>query len=110
MAVLIYFLDLDSLYSRQSINKVILPLIVLSRITLTVYIVHNFAYVIPPDLPIFEFLIQDIHIALLAGLFYAFFFVVIAFIWQKWEYKYSIEWIIWRIQKSQWLSYKEPSE
>lgn len=110
MVILIYILDIDSLYSRQSINKMILPLIVLSRITLTVYIVHNFAYVIPPDLPIFELLIQDIHMALLAGLFYTLFFVVIAFIWQKWQFKYSIEWIIWRIQKSQWLSYKEPSE
>ncbi len=110
MVMLIFVLDIDSLYSRKSINKIILPLIVLSRITLTVYIVHNFAYVFPPDLPIFEFFIQDIHMALLVGLIYAMFFVVIAFIWQKWQFKYSIEWIIWRIQKSQWLSYKEPSE
>jgi hypothetical protein len=99
MVILMYILDIDSLYSRQSINKIILPIIVLSRITLTVYIVHNFAYIIPPDLPILEFLIQDIHIALLAGIFYAMFFVAIAFIWQKWKYKYSIEWIIWRVTK-----------
>jgi hypothetical protein len=100
IVLLIYLLDIDSFYSRQSISKLLAPFVLVSKITLTVYIVHNLAYVIPTDLPIIQLIITDIHIALGIGVIYSIFFILIAYIWQKWNFKYSLEWLIWKLQNS----------
>ncbi|MFX0086290.1 MAG: hypothetical protein ACFFAU_11460 [Candidatus Hodarchaeota archaeon] len=98
--LLIYLLDINSLYSRRSIHKLLAPFVLVSKITLTVYIVHNLAYIIPPDTKIVQFLITDIHIALGVGVIYSIFFIFIAYLWQKWSFRYSIEWVIWKLQNS----------
>ncbi|NHJ01324.1 MAG: hypothetical protein EAX86_04235 [Candidatus Heimdallarchaeota archaeon] len=99
----IYFLDLDSLYGRKQPNKILLPIVLVSKITFTVYIVHNFAYVIPSDLPIIQTLIPNLNIVILAGFLYACFFIAIAAIWQKWRFKFSLEWWIVTLQNKSWL-------
>ncbi len=98
--LLVYLLDINLLYSQRSIHKLLAPFVLVSRITLTVYIVHNLAYIIPPNSPIIQFLITDIHVALGVGVIYSIFFIFVAYIWQKWSFRYSIEWVIWKLQNS----------
>lgn len=96
--ILIYLFDINSLYTRQKISKYFVPFILVSKITLTVYFLHNLAYVIPSSLPIIQLIIPSIYIALIVGLLYAVFFIAVALVWQKWKFKYSFEWIIWKLQ------------
>ncbi len=105
----IYFLDLDSLYGRERINKLIVPIVLVSKITLTVYIVHNFAYVIPSDLPIFQMLLPTLEIVIIFGLFYVGFFILIAAVWQKRRFKYSLEWWILTLQSTPWRWWRKNS-
>ncbi|MFX0126302.1 MAG: hypothetical protein ACFFAE_21960 [Candidatus Hodarchaeota archaeon] len=99
----ILFIDLNkNKMHYQTVIKVFQPLILMSKITLTVFIVHNIAFIIPPNLPILELLISSETAAMILGLLYSSFFILVAFIWQKWHFKYSLEWMILQLQKSQW--------
>ncbi|MFW9905560.1 MAG: hypothetical protein ACFFFH_14555 [Candidatus Thorarchaeota archaeon] len=100
---LILFIDLNTNKGHhQTVIKVFQPLILMSKITLTVFIVHNVAFIISPKIPILELLISTDTAALILGLLYSSFFILVAFFWQRWHFKYSLEWMILQLQKSQW--------
>lgn len=98
----ILLLDINSLNSRQPVNKLILPIVLISKISLTVFIFHNIAYIIPPNLPLVQTLIPSETVVLIVAFIYSILFIPVAFFWQKWNYKYSIEWMISRLQRAQW--------
>lgn len=98
----ILILDLNSLHIRQEINQWFLPVVLLSQITLTVYIVHNIAFAIPSDNPFIRSLLFTADTVVIAGFLYSLVFVFIAFLWEKRDFKFSIEWILWRLQRAQW--------
>ena len=100
--LLILFIDLRLLYSSQTVNKIFLPIILISKISLTVYIIHNVAFVIPAKLPIIRVLIPSEIAIIVFGILYSLFFVFVAFIWQKWKFNYSLEWMILKLQSAQW--------
>ena len=100
MLLLIYLIDINTLYTRKTISKYFVPFILVSKITLTVYFLHNVGYVIPSNLPIIQSVISDVNIALVVGFLYSVFFVLVAIVWKKWKFKYSFEWIIWKLQNS----------
>lgn len=100
--LLIIKLDINSIYSRASVNKFILPFILLSQISLTVYLIHNIGYVIPSDLLIVRVITPTLEILVFVGLLYAILFVFLAVLWQNSMFKYSLEWVIWKSQKSSW--------
>ncbi len=97
---LILLIDLSSLYSRIMVKKMLLPLVLVSKISLTVYIIHNVAYIIPA--PLMKTLIPSETAIIAAGVLYSLLFVLTALIWQKWEFKYSLEWMILKLQRAQW--------
>ncbi len=99
---LILFIDLNTRDLHQIANKPFFPLILISKITLTIFIVHNVAFIISPELPIFKLLISSETAAMAVGLLYSLFFVLVAFIWQRWHFKYSLEWMILQLQRAQW--------
>lgn len=101
--VLLIFIDLTSLSSQRTVNKLLSPLVLISKISLTVYIIHNVAYVIPSDQPIIRTLIPSETAMLIVGFLYSVVFMVISSFWQRWQFKYSLEWMIWKIQNAQWL-------
>jgi len=98
----ILLLDLNTLYEHREVNRLLLPVVLLSKITLTVYIVHNIAFVISSEDPFVRTILPNIDIALLAGFLYSLLFVLIAFIWRRWDFKYSVEWILSRLQRAKW--------
>jgi hypothetical protein len=98
----ILLLDLNTLYEHREVNRLLLPVVLLSKITLTVYIVHNIAFVISSEDPFVRTILPNIDIALLAGFLYSLLFVLIAFIWRRWDFKYSVEWILSRLQRTKW--------
>ena len=101
---LILLIDINSLFDRKSVNKFLLPLVLLSKITLTVYLTHTFLYIIPPDLPLITSLIPNIYVIILFGFLYTVFFILLAIIWSKYKFRYSLEWLIWKFQKIKWRS------
>ncbi|MHA2295341.1 MAG: hypothetical protein ACXAEU_12825 [Candidatus Hodarchaeales archaeon] len=107
----ILLLDFNSLQSRQTINKLFLPMVLVSHISLTVFIFHNLAYIIPSESLLIQALIPSENVVLIVGILYSIFFIIVAFIWQKWNYKYSIEMMIWKLQRARWrLWTKKPVE
>ncbi len=100
--IMILMIDLKSLYLPQTTNKVFLPVILISKISLTIYIVHNIAFVIPAKSELIRVLIPSEAMIMIAGTLYSLFFVLVAYIWQKWNFKYSLEWMILHLQKAQW--------
>lgn len=109
--LLILFIDLNTnKIHHQTAIKAFQPLILMSKITLTVFIVHNVAFIISPKLPILELLISSETAAMILGLLYSSFFILVAFIWQKWNFKYSLEWMIIQLQKSQWRWWHKKKE
>jgi hypothetical protein len=109
--LLILFIDLNANKRyHQTAIKALQPLILMSKITLTVFIVHNVAFIISPKLPILELLISSETAAMLLGLLYSSFFILVAFIWQRWNFKYSLEWIILQLQQSQWRWWHKQEE
>ncbi|UCE14547.1 MAG: hypothetical protein JSV04_05050, partial [Candidatus Heimdallarchaeota archaeon] len=48
-ALLILFIDLKTYSTHQIEIKILSPFIVISKITLTIFIVHNVAFIIPPE-------------------------------------------------------------
>ncbi|GAG88911.1 unnamed protein product [marine sediment metagenome] len=57
MISLILIVDYSLLSSNKKARKKLISLAIVSKITLTVFIFHNVAYIIPPDSPIVETLI-----------------------------------------------------
>ncbi|MFX1283773.1 MAG: hypothetical protein ACFFB5_08960 [Promethearchaeota archaeon] len=100
--ILILFIDLNSSSSHQTVLKIFSPLILISKISLTVFIIHNVVYIIPPQTPLLQVLIFSETAAMTTGFIYSIFFIVIAFFWQKRSFKFSLEWTISKLQKAQW--------
>lgn len=101
--LLVLFIDLNTNKSHhQFAIKICQPLIIMSKITLTVFIVHNVAFILSPELPILKQLISSEIAALVIGLIYSSFFILVAYLWQRWQFKYSLEWMIVKLQNSQW--------
>jgi hypothetical protein len=97
--IMILFIDLPS---RQTVIKVFSPIVLISNISLTVFIVHNAAFIIPSDSPFIRALIPSITAVMIVGALYCVFFIIIARLWKKWNFKYSVEWMIWKLQRVQW--------
>ncbi|MHA2246956.1 MAG: acyltransferase family protein [Candidatus Hodarchaeales archaeon] len=100
--LLILFIDLKLLHSSQTVNKIFLPIILISKISLTIYIIHNVAFVIPAKSPIVRVFIPSEIAIIVFGIFYSLFFVLVAYFWQKRKFKYSLEWMIYKLQSAQW--------
>ena len=109
--LLILFIDFKLLYTSQTVNKIFLPIILISKISLTVYIIHNVIFVIPAKSTIVRFLIPSEIAIIVFGILYSLFFVFVAFIWQKRKFKYSLEWMIFNLQEAQWRWWvRKPTE
>ncbi len=100
--ILIIMIDLKLLYSPKTTNKVFLPVILISKISLTIYIAHNIAFIIPAKSQLVQVLIPSETAIIIAGILYSLFFVFISYYWQKRNFKYSLEWMIVLFQDSQW--------
>ncbi len=101
--IMILLIDLPP---RQTVIKIFSPIILISNISLTVFIVHNAVYAIPEDSQIVRDLLPSINIVMIVGVLYCILFIYIALIWKKWNYKYSIEWMIVKIQRTRWRGRK----
>ena len=96
--------DINSMFGHRQINRLLIPLVLLSKITLTVYLAHNILFIIPPNIPLINALIPDLNAILIFGFFYTVFFVLLAIIWSKYKFRYSLEWLIWKFQNTKWRS------
>lgn len=86
--LLIISLDLYKIIPYDIISKAFYPLIIVSKISLTIYLSHTLISFLDPTI------IPSEPIFLVLASLYALLFVVIAHVWQRWEFKYSLEWII----------------
>ncbi|MFX1535480.1 MAG: hypothetical protein ACFFDI_14740 [Promethearchaeota archaeon] len=94
--VMLRLLDFNSIYSERKINIFLYPFVIISNITFTVYIVHNALFMLDSS-----FIPSEVTLVLIF-IPYWFLFVVIAHIWQKWDYKYSFEWMLRKFQNFEW--------
>jgi hypothetical protein len=87
---MLFFLvfDLNSNSRYENVQNLFSPIIVVSKITLTIFIIHPIVFVLDPRI------IPSLEIFLVLATFYSLLFVLIAYIWQKWDFKYSFEWFI----------------
>ena len=88
--ILILALDVYQVIPMDVTKKYLSPIISLSKISLTVYFVHPVFAIIDP-----EIVLSEIVLLLIVAV-YCIFFIVIALVWQKWNFKYSLEWFISR--------------
>lgn len=86
--VMILLFDVYKVVPPETISKIFYPVIIVSNISLTIYLIHPIVGVIDPSL------IPSESILLFLVSLYCVFFVILAHFWQKWDYKYSFEWII----------------
>ena len=86
--VMILVFDVFQKIHPETISKIFYPFIIVSNISLTIYLIHPVVGVIDPSL------IHTESILLFLVSLYCIFFIILAHIWQKWDYKYSFEWII----------------
>ncbi len=85
---MILLFDIYHIFPRQTISKVFYPVIIISNISLTIYLVHPVAAVIDPSI-----IPSEAALLLLLSV-YSLFFIILAQLWQKWDFKYSFEWIV----------------
>lgn len=97
---MILFIDLNTHNSGKRVKRLFLPAVLVSKISLTLYIIHNIAYIIPQQLT--RSLFPTESAILVIGIVYSLIFVPIAFYWQKSGFKYSLEWMIMHLQNAQW--------
>jgi hypothetical protein len=101
--IMILYIDIRS---NETIIKATSPIIMISNISLTTFIIHNVVYVIPPDLPIVKTLMPTLTSVMLLGVLYCVLFILIAILWRKWNFKYSVEWMIWKLQRISWRRFR----
>ncbi|MHA2245817.1 MAG: hypothetical protein ACXADY_12700 [Candidatus Hodarchaeales archaeon] len=85
---MILLFDIYHVFPRQTISKVFYPVIIISNISLTIYLVHPVAAIIDPSV-----IPSEAALLLLLSL-YCMLFIILAHLWQKWDFKYSFEWIV----------------
>ena len=96
---LILTIDLPS---RERIINAFSPIILISNVSLSVFIFHNVAFIIPPDSPIIQLLIPNLTASMIVGVLYCVIIVFIAIMWRKVNFKYSVELLIWKLQRIRW--------
>lgn len=86
------WLDLNTMFTQKlrDTPKIVLPLVMISKISLTVYFVHSFPYFIDPTN-----ITEDVFF--IANWIYSCGFIVLAFVWVRYRFKYSLEWFISKI-------------
>ncbi|MHA2278524.1 MAG: hypothetical protein ACXAC2_22320 [Candidatus Kariarchaeaceae archaeon] len=97
--ILIIGIDLPS---RERIIKAFSPIVLISNISLSVFIFHNVAFIIPPDSPIIQSLVPTLTASMIVGVLYCVIIVFIAIIWKRVNFKYSVELMIWKLQRIKW--------
>ncbi|MHA2297369.1 MAG: hypothetical protein ACXAEU_06940 [Candidatus Hodarchaeales archaeon] len=85
--ILILVIDMNEDLHLKT-KKLLHPIISLSNISLTVFIIHQAAFALPPSI-----ITTEVIFFVSFGL-YSMFFVIISLFWQKAEYKWSLEWIM----------------
>ncbi|UCE13463.1 MAG: hypothetical protein JSV04_14930 [Candidatus Heimdallarchaeota archaeon] len=86
--LLVLILDIHQIIPHKTSYNLLYPIIIVSKISLTVYYVHPVVGVIDPSL------IPSESVLLVFVSLYSLFFVLLAHFWQKWDFKFSFEWIV----------------
>jgi hypothetical protein len=81
-------LDLYLIIPYETTKKILYPFIILGNISLTVYLTHTLISFLDPSI------IPSEPIFLILAFLYTLLFVIIGHFWKRWEFKYSLEWII----------------
>ncbi|MHA1228858.1 MAG: hypothetical protein ACTSR2_13490 [Candidatus Hodarchaeales archaeon] len=86
--LLLVIIDLKEIFPRKSLLRYLLPIFLVSDISLTIFILHPLIFILDPkSIPnqaIFAFL----------AISYSLFFIPLAWFWNKFNYKLSMEWFI----------------
>ncbi|MHA1945030.1 MAG: acyltransferase family protein [Candidatus Hodarchaeales archaeon] len=85
---LLFVFDLNKNLKVRNLQDLFSPIIVVSKITLTIFIIHPVIFILDPRI------IPSLELLLILTTIYSLLFVPIAYIWQKWDFKYSSEWFI----------------
>ncbi len=88
---LILIFDVYQYISQERIKKLLYPIITLSKISLTIYFVHPIVGIFNPNIITSELML------LILITIYCLFFILIAIFWQKWKFRYSLEWFMRRL-------------
>ncbi|MHA2224423.1 MAG: hypothetical protein ACXAC8_04425 [Candidatus Hodarchaeales archaeon] len=86
--------DIYKLVSPQKLNKMFYPIITVSKITFTIFIIHPIIAIIDPRI------IPSEQWMIVLGIIYSVLFVILAMIWERWDFKYSFEWAIKKFTKT----------
>lgn len=89
--LLLLIVDIYQSIPPEVIKKYTHPIIAISKISLTVYLVHPIFAILNPEIIPSETILYMI-VAL-----YCLFFVFLAILWKKWDFKFSFEWFISRL-------------
>ena len=87
MLLLLVF-DFNKNKRVRNLQNLFSPIIIVSKITLTIFIIHPIVFVLDPKI------ISSLEVFLISATFYSLLFVPIAYIWQKYDFKYSLEWFM----------------
>jgi hypothetical protein len=80
--------DLSGSVRYENVKNLFSPVIIISKITLTIFIIHPIVFALDPNV------IPSLEAFFLLATLYSLLFVLIAYIWKKWHFKYSFEWFI----------------
>ncbi len=80
--------DLNGEFRYEKVKNLFSPVIVVSKITLTIFIIHPIVFALNPNI------IPSLEIFFLLATLYSLVFIPIAYTWQKWDFRYSFEWFI----------------
>ncbi|MHA1444690.1 MAG: hypothetical protein ACTSR4_08075, partial [Candidatus Hodarchaeales archaeon] len=87
---MLFFLifDLSGSVRYENVKSFFSPVIIISKITLTIFIIHPIVFALDPNV------IPSLETFFLLATLYSLMFIPIAYIWKKWDFKYSFEWFI----------------
>ncbi|MCK4848097.1 MAG: hypothetical protein KAT16_03655 [Candidatus Heimdallarchaeota archaeon] len=89
LAMLLFLIfDLNGDTRQKNIRNLFSPVIIISKITLTIFIIHPVVFALDPKT------IPSLEIAFVLATLYSLMFIPIAYIWQKYDFRYSFEWFI----------------
>jgi len=88
LCVLLFFIDFGTWENFFIVKQIAIPLQLLSNLSLTIFFVHPVIFGLNPAL------IPSESLFLALATFYALLFIPISFLWQKFYYRFSLEWLI----------------
>ena len=91
---LLIILDISPKIPQNLSYKLFYPFLIVSKISLTVYFIHPAVGVFSPSL------IPSELVLVLLVFMYCLFFVILAHLWQQWDFRYSLEWILRKTSSS----------